>query len=269
MQSVLTATRKPDDRIMVLAPVVRGRKGEYRKELENYAQAGLRPRAHRRRPVNPRRSLPLDRRKNHTIEIVVDRLLVKNGIAQRLEQSIETALKLTGGLVTIAVVGGDEHVYSEKLACPDCGISVPQLEPRSFSFNSPYGACPECHGLGSKYDFDPAKVIVDWTQAALRRRPGSGFRLRFSAAHAATGRRGARLRSRHAVRKISRKMQNLILYGNPADGKNAKEHLELLRASGASGIESRRIEFRHLPRMAHAIHVARSLRRLQRAPPAP
>ena len=77
----------------------------------------------------------LDKRKNHTIEVVIDRLLVKQGIASRLEQSIATALKLGQGLVTVAVVGGKEHTFSERLACPDCGLSVPQLEPRSFSFN--------------------------------------------------------------------------------------------------------------------------------------
>jgi excinuclease ABC subunit A len=125
VQSVLAL--KPDDRIMVLAPVVRGRKGEYKKELEKYAKEGyLRARVDGDL-VNLDEPIPLDRRKNHTIEIVVDRLLLKNGIAQRLEQSVETALKLTGGLVTIVVVGGEEHVYSEKLAFPDCGISVPQL----------------------------------------------------------------------------------------------------------------------------------------------
>ena len=132
---------------MVLAPVVRGRKGEYKKELEKFAKAGYVRARVDGDLVNLDEPDSLDRRKNHTIEIVVDRLLLKNGIAQRLNNPLESALKLTGGLVTIAVVGGEEHVYSEKLACPDCGISVPQLEPRSFSFNSPYGACPECHGL--------------------------------------------------------------------------------------------------------------------------
>ena len=118
----------------------------------------------------------LDKRKNHTIEVVIDRLLVKQGIAARLEQSIATALKLAAGLVTVSIVGGNDHVFSEKLACPDCGISVPQLEPRSFSFNSPYGACPACNGLGSKYDFDPARVIVDWTRPLFDGGlgPGSG-----------------------------------------------------------------------------------------------
>ncbi len=162
--------------------------------------------------------VPLDRRKNHTIEIVVDRLLLKNGITQRLEQSIETALKLTGGLVTIAVVGGEEHVYSEKLACPDCGISVPQLEPRSFSFNSPYGACPECNGLGSKYEFDPAKVIVDWTKPLFEGGlgPGSGSTPLQRTLRIAALAHGFDLDA--PFEKLPRKVQNLILHGNPCQG---------------------------------------------------
>ena len=110
--------------------------------------------------------IKLDKRKNHTIEVVVDRLLVKPGIEQRLAFG-RLAMKLANGLVQIAVVGGEERLYSAKLACPECGISVPLLEPRSFSFNSLYGACPECNGLGSKYDFDPAKVISDWSKPLL------------------------------------------------------------------------------------------------------
>jgi excinuclease ABC subunit A len=220
VQSVLAL--KPDDRIMVLAPVVRGRKGEYKKELEKYAKEGYVRARIDGDLVSIDEPVALDRRKNHTIEIVVDRLLLKAGIAQRLEQSIETALKLTGGLVTIAVVGGEEHVYSEKLACPDCGISVPQLEPRSFSFNSPYGACTECHGLGSKYDFDPAKVIVDWTKPIFEGGlgPGSG-----SASLQRTLRLAA---AAHAFdldapfESLSRKAQNLILHGNPAKNPSVK-----------------------------------------------
>jgi excinuclease ABC subunit A len=152
---------KPEDRIMVLAPLVRGRKGEYRKDLEKLARQGF----VRARIDGVLRSLddpiPLDRRKNHTIEVVVDRLLVKPGIEKRLEASIDTATKLANGLVLIVVVNGEERLYSQKLACMECGTSIPQLEPRSFSFNSPYGACEECHGLGSKWTFDAAKVIVD------------------------------------------------------------------------------------------------------------
>ena len=152
---------KPEDRIMVMAPVVRGRKGEYKKDLEKLARQGF----VRARIDGVLRSLDeeivLDKRRNHTIEVVVDRLLVKSGIEKRLEASIETATKLAGGLVLIVVVNGEERLYSQKLACTECGTSIPQLEPRSFSFNSPYGACEECHGLGSIWSFDPAKVIAD------------------------------------------------------------------------------------------------------------
>jgi len=158
---------KPEDRIMVMAPVVRGRKGEYKKDLEKLAHQGF----VRARIDGVLRSLdediPLDKRKNHTIEVVVDRLLVKPGIEKRLEASIETATKLANGLVLIAVVNGEERLYSQKLACMECGTSIPQLEPRSFSFNSPYGACEECHGLGSKWTFDPEKVIVDGSKPLL------------------------------------------------------------------------------------------------------
>ena len=209
---------KPDDRIMVLAPVVRGRKGEYKKELENYAKQGYVRARVDGALVSLDEPVPLDRRKNHTIEIVVDRLLLKSGIAQRLEQSVETALRLTGGLVTIAVVGGEEHVYSEKLACSSCGISVPQLEPRSFSFNSPFGACPECHGLGSKYEFDPAKVIVDWTKPLFEGGlgPGSATSSLQRTLEIAAAAYGFDLGT--PFEKFSRKTQNLILYGNPSNG---------------------------------------------------
>ncbi|HYA18228.1 MAG TPA: excinuclease ABC subunit UvrA [Bryobacteraceae bacterium] len=158
---------EPDDRILVMAPIVRGRKGEFRKELEKLARQGF---------VKARidgiiRSLDeavdLDKRRNHTIEVIIDRLIVKPGIEKRLEASIETATKLAGGLVLISVVGGEEKLYSRKLACVECGTSVPELEPRSFSFNSPYGACEECAGIGSTWAFDPDKVIADPSKPLL------------------------------------------------------------------------------------------------------
>jgi len=148
-------------KIMILAPIVRGRKGEFKKELEKLVRQGF---------VKARidgvirqldEDVPLDRRKNHTVEVVVDRLQVKPGIEKRLEASIETATQLANGLVIVAVVGADERLYSRKLACMECGTSIPQLEPRSFSFNSPYGACDTCAGLGSRWAFDAAKVIAD------------------------------------------------------------------------------------------------------------
>src|ERR1700683_124205 len=221
VQSVLAL--RPDDRIMVLAPVVRGRKGEYKKELEKYAKEGyLRARVDGDL-VNLDEPIPLDRRKNHTSEIVVDRLLLKNGIAQRLQQSVETALKLTGGLVTIVVVGGEEPVYPEKLSCPDWGLSVPQLEPRSFSFNSPYGACPECHGLGSKYDVDPSKVIGDWTKPLFEGGLGPGSGSTYLQRTMPLAAAAYKLDLDTPCEQLSRETQNLILHGNPASGKNGKE----------------------------------------------
>jgi excinuclease ABC subunit A len=165
---------KPADRVMILAPIVRGRKGEYKKELEKLAKQGF----VRARIDGVLRSLDeeitLDRRKNHTIEVVVDRLLIKPEIEKRLEASVKTATKLADGLVTVAIVSGAERLYSQKHACPDCGASVPQLEPRSFSFNSPFGACQTCSGLGSKWSFDPAKIIVDPSRPLLDGALGPG-----------------------------------------------------------------------------------------------
>jgi excinuclease ABC subunit A len=209
---------KPDDRIMILAPIVRGRKGAYRKELEKLAQDGF-VRVRINGELLPLDQTPvLDKRKNHTIEVVIDRLLVKQGIASRLEQSIATALKLAQGLVTVAVVGGSEHTFSEKLACPDCGLSVPLLEPRSFSFNSPYGACPECHGLGSKYDFDPAKVITDWTRPLFDGGlgPGSGSAILKRTLELGAYAHGFQLDL--PFEKYPARVQNLLLYGYPPSG---------------------------------------------------
>ncbi len=206
---------RPDDRIMILAPIVRGRKGAYRKELEKFAQAGY-VRARIDGELFPMDDLPaIDKRKNHTIELVVDRLLVKQGIAARLEQSISAALKLAAGLVTVAIVGGKEHAFSEKLACPDCGISVPQLEPRSFSFNSPYGACPECNGLGSKYDFDPSKIITDWSRPLFDGGlgPGSGSAILKRTLELAAYAHGFDLET--PFEKFPARTQNLLLYGYP------------------------------------------------------
>jgi excinuclease ABC subunit A len=165
---------KPEDRVMILSPIVRGRKGEFKQEMEKLVQHGFTRARIDGELVNLEEDIKLDKRKNHTIEVVIDRLLIKPGIERRLEQSVALAMKLGSGLVQVVIVGGEEYMFSERLACPQCGISVPQLEPRSFSFNSVYGACPECHGLGSKYDFDPAKVIVDWSKPLLDGALGPG-----------------------------------------------------------------------------------------------
>jgi excinuclease ABC subunit A len=223
------------ERVMVLAPVVRGRKGEYKKEFEKYLKAGFVRARVDGALVNLEEPPALDRRRNHTIEIVVDRILIKEDIVKRLEPSVEMALKLTGGLVTIAVVGGVERTYSEKLACANCGISVPALEPRSFSFNSPYGACPECHGLGSKYSFDPAKVIVDWSKPLFEGGlgPGSGSAFLQRTLKLAAVAYGFDLDT--PFEKFPRKIQNLVLYGNPADGPGARSQSRSLNFQGILG----------------------------------
>src|SRR5467141_2043989 len=206
---------KPGDRIMILAPVVRGRKGEYRLELEKFARDGF-VRARIDGDLRPLDDPPrLDKRKNHNIDVVVDRLLVKPGIAARLEQSIATALKLARGLVTVAIVGGKEHTFSEKLACPDCGISVPVLEPRSFSFNSPYGACPACNGLGSKYDFAPSKVINDWSRPLFDGGlgPGSASAILKRTLELGAYAHGFDLET--PFDKFPSRIQNMLLYGYP------------------------------------------------------
>jgi excinuclease ABC subunit A len=218
VQRVMALT--PEDRVMILAPIVRGRKGEFKKEMEKLVQHGFTRARVDGELVNMEDDLKLDRRKNHTIEVVIDRLLVKPEIEHRLEMSVGLAMKLAGGLVQVVVVGGEEQLYSARLACPDCGIDVPQLEPRSFSFNSAYGACPECHGLGSRYDFDPAKIIVDWSKPLLEGGlgPGSGSsNLQHMLQIAATA-HGFPLST--PFEKYPEKIQNLLLYGEA--GKGAK-----------------------------------------------
>jgi excinuclease ABC subunit A len=204
---------KPEDRVMVLAPIVRGRKGEFKKEMDKLVQQGFTRARIDHELVSLEDDIKLDKRRNHTIEVVIDRLLVKPGIEKRLEQSITLAMKLAEGLVQVVIVGGEEYLYSSRMACPDCGISVPKLEPRSFSFNSVYGACPECNGLGSKYEFDPAKVIVDWSKPLFDGGlgPGSGssylqHMLKIAADY-------YKFDLKTPFEQFPPKVQNLILYG--------------------------------------------------------
>jgi excinuclease ABC subunit A len=216
VQRVMSLT--PEDRVMVMAPIVRGRKGEFKKEMEKLVQHGFTRARVDGELVNLEDDINLDKRKNHTIEVVIDRLLVKPGIEHRLETSVGLAMKLAGGLVQVAVVGGEETLYSSRLACPDCGINVPQLEPRSFSFNSAYGACPECHGLGSKYDFDPAKVIVDWSKPVLDGGlgPGSGSQNLRHMVEIAAAAHGFDLNT--PFEKFPERIQSLLLNGEAGKG---------------------------------------------------
>ena len=206
------------ERVMILAPIVRGRKGEFRKVFEQLAAEGfLRVRVDKQlRQLDE--EIKLDRRKNHTVEVVVDRLLLKAGIESRLATSIETAMKLAKGIVEVAVVNGEERLYSQEWACVDCGMNIPALEPRSFSFNSVYGACAECRGLGSLYTFDPAKVIVDWSRplldGGLGAGAGSGFMQR--SLMRAAEQLGFDLKT--PFEQLPRKTQNLLLYGKSGTG---------------------------------------------------
>ena len=208
-----------EDRVMILAPIVRGRKGEFKQEMAKLAQHGfVRARVDGELVNLDDDEIKLDKRKNHTIEVVIDRLLVKPGIEKRLEQSVALAMKLGSGLVQVSVVGKEEKLYSSRLACPDCGINVPALEPRSFSFNSIYGACRECNGLGSKYDFDPAKIIVDWSKPLLDGAlgPGSGStNLQHMVELAATA---AKIDLNKPFEQLSAKEQNILLYGGDTNG---------------------------------------------------
>ena len=161
-QIVQNVTSLPEgERVMILAPVVRGRKGEFKKEIEKLAKDGFLRARIDNEILSLDEEIKLDKRRNHTIEVVVDRLLIKPGIGERLSESVRTALKLTGGAVLVAIVDGDEKLYSERMACVNCGINIPPLEPRSFSFNSAYGACKRCHGLGTIMQVDPAKIVPD------------------------------------------------------------------------------------------------------------
>ena len=150
-----------DMRINVLAPVVRGRKGEFKKDLAAWRQQGFL----KARVDGQMRSLEddiaLDRRRNHAIEIVVDRLIVKPGIERRLTDSIEIALHLAGDVVLINTLDGGDRLFSRTLACVSCGLSIPEMSPRAFSFNSPHGGCPDCQGLGALWDFDPERIVPD------------------------------------------------------------------------------------------------------------
>jgi excinuclease ABC subunit A len=150
-----------DERINVLAPLVRGRKGEFKKEL-----AGLRGRGFTKARIDGQfraleEDFKLDRRRNHTIDVVVDRLIVRGGIERRLTESVDTALNLAGDIVVINTYDGGDRLFSRRLACVDCGLSMPEMTPRAFSFNSPHGACPDCQGLGATIDFDPQRIIPD------------------------------------------------------------------------------------------------------------
>jgi excinuclease ABC subunit A len=146
-------------RLLVLAPVVRGRKGEYKKLFFDLQRQGF-----SRVRVNGTvhelgEDIDLDKKRKHTIDVVVDRLVVREGLGARLADSLETALRLADGVAQVEIPDGEVMVFSERLACADCGISFPEVSPRVFSFNNPYGACPECGGIGTRFEIDPERLV--------------------------------------------------------------------------------------------------------------
>jgi len=228
------------ERVTVMAPIVRGRKGEFKDLLDQLDQQGFRARVDGEMQ-DLSEPLSLDRRKNHTIEAVVDRILLKPeppdtpaapvrgpqrqvhvagvgnkpSVEKRLEAAVAKALQMANGLVLIGLAGRDEQLFSSSMACPDCGLDVPKLEPRSFSFNSTFGACPECHGLGSLYDFDPAKVITDWAKPLLDGGlgPGSSSQYLIKLIHLAADRYKIDLNV--PFEDLPAKQQHILVYGPP------------------------------------------------------
>ncbi|MFO7983309.1 MAG: excinuclease ABC subunit UvrA [Desulfuromonadales bacterium] len=209
-------TRPHRSRLLILAPIVRGRKGEYRKELKQLQADGF---------VRVRvdgemhelaEDISLDKKKKHTIEVVVDRLIVKEGIESRLADSLETALRLADGIARVEDLDGGSELFSEKHACIECGVSYPEITPRMFSFNNPYGACSECTGLGTRMYFDPELVV-----------PNPALSLREGAIAPWEGRSGVYYHQlvealadhfdfdvRTPFRDLPKKIQNVLLHGS-------------------------------------------------------
>ena len=169
VDQVLTLPEKT--RIQILGPIITGKKGEHKKVIEELKKDGYVRARIDKTVVDLSENINLDRYKIHTIEAVVDRISIKPDISQRLAESIEIALKLGDGVAIVNVVDEDDMIFSEKLACPHCSISFSELQPRLFSFNSPFGACPVCTGLGFKTEFDPELVFdfdISLSKGAIR-----------------------------------------------------------------------------------------------------
>ena len=154
-----------NSKILINAPVVRGKKGEYSKQLEGYKKSGYARVMVDGIIYDLAEEIKLDKNKKHEISVVIDRLIVKQGIEKRLFDSLETAIKLAEGLVSVQILDGESYLFSTKYSCPDCGISIEEIEPRLFSFNNPYGACPECSGLGYRNEIDENLVVPDKTKS--------------------------------------------------------------------------------------------------------
>ena len=207
-------------RLVVLAPVVRGRKGEYKKLFFDLQRQGyVRVRVNGQ-PRELSEEIELTKTKKHTIEVVVDRLVIREGLGTRLAESLETALRLADGVVEVEVVDGPAFLFSERLACARCGISFPEVSPRMFSFNNPYGACAECGGLGTRYEVDPDLVVPDpgksFNQGALLPWAGQAAGLFKQTMRVLAKRHGFTLDTPWG--KLPKKTRDVILHGEPGDG---------------------------------------------------
>jgi excinuclease ABC subunit A len=218
-------------KINLLAPIVRGRKGEYQKEFTRLQKDGFtRVRVNGEVHELTGEAIPLDKKLKHTIEVFVDRLVVKDKIRQRLADSVETALKVGKGLAIAEIVGAkkEEILFSEQFACADCGISYPEITPRIFSFNNPYGACPECGGLGSKNFLDPERIIPN-RKLSLRDGAIAPWANRWSFFHYQTLESLAKhygFSVNSPWEKLPKKIQDLILYGSGGEKVRFKYDME-------------------------------------------
>ncbi|WP_416175586.1 excinuclease ABC subunit UvrA [Clostridium sp.] len=210
-------------KIQVLAPIIKGRKGQHIKVMENIKKNGyVRARIDGEIFDLEEQEINLDKNRKHTIEVVVDRLIVKNGIESRLTDSIETSLKLSDGIVIINVIGGEDILFSEKFACVHCGISIEEITPRTFSFNSPFGKCNTCDGLGTLMEIDDKLVIPDKSKSILEGAvlPWKSGSLRedswtFSILKALS--RKYKFKLDTPIEKLSDKVVNILLYGLNGD----------------------------------------------------
>jgi excinuclease ABC subunit A len=221
----------PDgERVMILAPIVRGRKGEFKKQLQALAKTGFVRGRIDGVLHNLDEPIELDKKKNHSIEIVVDRLMIKKDIEKRLAASIEQAIKLAKGIVLVAIVDGEERLYSEKTACIDCGVSIPTIEPRTFSFNSIYGACEVCNGLGMKFDFDPARIVTDPSRPILNGGIGVTNGWLDEEFEAQVSKIAAHLGADLSLpfEQLPPKIQNAVFYGIKERGKRVEGIVEIL-----------------------------------------
>src|SRR6185503_15645947 len=208
-------------RIQVLAPIVRGRKGEYRKPLAEAMKKGFVRARVDGHVMEIADGIPMDKKKKHSVDIVVDRLVLKPEIRNRLTDSIETSIKLAEGLVTVNILGekgGRDVLYSDQMACINCGVSMPDLAPRMFSFNSPYGACPSCDGLGAHLEIDPGKIVTNPSrtvrEGAIEGTWGYGKAMLHMALTAIA--RAMRFDPDLPYAKLPKEAQRVLLYGSGA-----------------------------------------------------